>query len=61
MSNYYRFNCAECNGTNLVWRGDALWDAETKGWHFVEDSMNDAYCHDCDEEVTVKDNESISS
>ena len=56
MSNYYRFNCSECNGTQLSWRGDAWWNPEINDWDFREDSIGDAYCHDCDAEVKVRDN-----
>lgn len=56
MEKYYRYNCSQCNGVELSWRADAYWDSSTQSFDCTLDSRDDAFCLDCDEEVTVRDN-----
>jgi len=57
MNTYYRYNCSNCNGTNLIWRGYIYWSSKEKKFEAGDpDSETDAYCDDCDEEVKLKDN-----
>lgn len=48
-----KITCSRCGGESVVTTGTLRWDFEEQRYYASSVDIDDFYCDDCDEEVTV--------
>lgn len=50
---YNPYKCGECGGDDLLHDANAEWDTKRRDWVVSWKECSEAYCRDCDQQVTV--------
>lgn len=50
---YNPYKCGECGGDDLLHDANVQWSLTRRDWVVTWKECNEAYCRDCDQQVTV--------